>query len=556
MSFVSIDGNLLKKMIIAGANNLNRNKQIVDELNVFPVPDGDTGTNMSLTIMSAAKEVENIDTNDLFAVATAASNGSLRGARGNSGVILSQLIRGFAKGLEGHETADAYILAKAFKKGALTAYKAVMKPKEGTMLTVAKSIAEKAIRLADETDDLEILLKQSIEYGNQTLNKTPEMLPVLKQAGVVDSGGKGLIYILVGAFESIYVNETITLDEVEETKKSNFSALSNIDNETITFGYCTEFFINVKNAEEKTINKFKKFLAEMGDSIVVVHDDEIIKVHVHSDHPGLILEKALSIGDLSNLKIDNMRQQHTSKINFSSKNSDNQTKKSASNNKPQFNKKTGFISIATGNGIVEIFKNLGVDIVIEGGQTMNPSTEDILEAVNNLDCKNIVILPNNKNIILSAQQASKLIENKSITVLPTKTIPQGISAMISYENNKPIKENIEIMKKAITQVKTGQLTFAVRDTSINDIEISQGDILGIIEDNIEVVSDNLDDAAKQLISKIVDNKSEIISLYCGKDIALKEAQQLADYIAQTYPECDIEVYNGEQPLYYYIISVE
>lgn len=556
MSFVSIDGNLLKKMIIAGANNLNRNKQIVDELNVFPVPDGDTGTNMSLTIMSAAKEVENIDTNDLFAVATAASNGSLRGARGNSGVILSQLIRGFAKGLEGHETADAYILAKAFKKGALTAYKAVMKPKEGTMLTVAKSIAEKAIRLADETDDLEILLKQSIEYGNQILNKTPEMLPVLKQAGVVDSGGKGLIYILVGAFESIYVNETITLDEVEETKKSNFSALSNIDNETITFGYCTEFFINVKNAEEKTINKFKKFLAEMGDSIVVVHDDEIIKVHVHSDHPGLILEKALSIGDLSNLKIDNMRQQHTSKINFSSKNSDNQTKKSASNDKPQFSKKTGFISIATGNGIVEIFKNLGVDIVIEGGQTMNPSTEDILEAVNNLDCKNIVILPNNKNIILSAQQASKLIENKSITVLPTKTIPQGISAMISYENNKPIKENIEIMKKAITQVKTGQLTFAVRDTSINDIEISQGDILGIIEDNIEVVSDNLDDAAKQLISKIVDNKSEIISLYCGKDIALKEAQQLADYIAQTYPECDIEVYNGEQPLYYYIISVE
>lgn len=555
MSFVSIDGNLLKKMIIAGANNLNRNKQTVDELNVFPVPDGDTGTNMSLTIMSAAKEVENIDTNDLFAVATAASNGSLRGARGNSGVILSQLIRGFAKGLEGHETADAYTLAKAFKKGALTAYKAVMKPKEGTMLTVAKSIAEKAIRLADETDDLEILLKQSIDYGNQILNKTPEMLPVLKQAGVVDSGGKGLIYILAGAFESIYINEIIVLDEIEQAKKSDFSALSNIDKETITFGYCTEFFINVKNPEEKVINKLKKFLTEMGDSIVVVHDDEIIKVHVHSDHPGLILEKALSIGELSNLKIDNMRQQHTSKIDFDFKNNDKQIKKSDSN-KPQFTKKTGFISITTGNGIADIFKNLGVDIVIEGGQTMNPSTEDILEAINNLDCKNIVILPNNKNIILSAQQASNLIENKHITVLPTKTIPQGISAMISYEYNKPMKENIEVMKKAITQVKTGQLTFAVRDTSINDIKINQGDILGIIEDNIEVVSDSLDDAAKQLISKIVDDKSEIISLYCGKDIALKEAQQLASYIAQTYPDCDIEVYNGEQPVYYYIISVE
>ncbi len=547
MGFVSIDGKLLKKMIIAGANNLNRNKQTVDELNVFPVPDGDTGTNMSLTIMSAAKEVENIETNDLFAVAKAASNGSLRGARGNSGVILSQLIRGFAKALEGQQEADAYTIAKAFKKGASVAYKAVMKPKEGTILTVAKAIAEKAINLSDETDDLEILLKQSIDYGNQILNKTPDMLPVLKQAGVVDSGGKGLIYILSGAFESMYSKEDIVLDEIEKSQKSDFSALSTVA-KNITYGYCTEFFVNVKNVKSKVVSDLKKYLSNMGDSIVVVNDESIIKVHVHSNHPGLIIEKALSIGELSNLKIDNMRQQHTSKIDFN--------KKETPNDKPKFNVKTGFISIATGDGISEIFRNLGVNIVIEGGQTMNPSTEDILKAIDSFNCENIIILPNNKNIILAAEQASKLVKNKNIIVLPTKTMPQGISAMISYEENKPLNTNIELMKEAISQVKTGQLTFAVRDTNIDDKKIKQGDILGIIENNIEVVSNNLEEATKQLVSKIVDNKSEIITLYYGKDIKLEQAKELKNYISETYPNCDIELHNGKQPLYYYIISVE
>lgn len=547
MGFVSIDGKLLKKMIIAGANNLNRNKQTVDELNVFPVPDGDTGTNMSLTIMSAAKEVENIETNDLFAVAKAASNGSLRGARGNSGVILSQLIRGFAKALEGQQEADAYTIAKAFKKGTSVAYKAVMKPKEGTILTVAKAIAEKAINLSDETDDLEILLKQSIDYGNQILDKTPDMLPVLKQAGVVDSGGKGLIYILSGAFESMYSNEDIVLDEIEKSQKSDFSALSTV-NKNITYGYCTEFFVNVKNVRPKVVSDLKKYLSNMGDSIVVVNDESIIKVHVHSNHPGLIIEKALSIGELSNLKIDNMRQQHTSKIDFN--------KKETPNDKPKFNVKTGFISIATGDGIAEIFRNLGVNIVIEGGQTMNPSTEDILKAIDSFNCENIIILPNNKNIILAAEQASKLVKNKNIIVLPTKTMPQGISAMISYEENKPLNTNIELMKEAISQVRTGQLTFAVRDTNIDDKKIKQGDILGIIENNIEVVSNNLEEATKQLVSKIVDNKSEIITLYYGKDIKLEQAKELKNYISETYPNCDVELHNGKQPLYYYIISVE
>lgn len=545
----SIDGKLLKKMIIAGANNLNRNKKIVDELNVFPVPDGDTGTNMSLTVISAAKEIQNINTNDIYEIAKSASDGSLRGARGNSGVILSQLFRGFAKGLKGHESADAYTIAQAFKKGALTAYKAVMKPKEGTILTVAKAIAEKAIQLADETDDIEVLLKESIDYGNQILNKTPNMLPVLKQAGVVDSGGKGLIYILLGAFDGIHLDEFIDLEDEVESTDSSFSAIKNLSQTDITFGYCTEFFINVKQISDKELNKFKSYLNSMGDSIVVAEDDDIVKVHVHSDHPGLILEKAISIGSLSNLKIDNMRQQHNNIIDF--KTQPPKQEMDISNDR-----KTAFITIAAGKGIIEIFENLSADVVIEGGQTMNPSTEDIIDAAEKLNSQNIIILPNNKNIILTAQQAAKFIKDKNVEVLPTTTIPQGISAMISYDDSKPLNTAIEIMKKSISQVKTGQLTSAIRDTVVNNVSIKQGDIIGIIENNIDFASESLKRATKELVDKLIDSESEIVSLYYGQDMELKDVKELADYISHIYPQCDIEIHYGQQPIYYLIVSVE
>lgn len=555
MSFTKIDGKLLRKMIISGANNLNKNKQIVDELNVFPVPDGDTGTNMSLTVLAAAREVEKTNTNNIHEVAKAAANGSLRGARGNSGVILSQLFRGFAKGLEGIESADTYAIANAYKKGVETAYKAVMKPKEGTILTVAKEIASKAIQLAYETDDLEVLLKETLEYGKEILNKTPDMLPVLKQAGVVDAGGKGLLFILSGAFKSIYKNEDIYVDEPGQSKQTDFSALASIDESSITFGYCTEFFVNLKNATDNIADKLKKYLSSVGDSIVVVNDDEIIKVHVHTDNPGLVLEKALSIGELSNIKIDNMRQQHTSKIDFKDLNNvkDKNIKlQENSNNK----KEVAFIAIAMGKGISEIFENLGADVVIEGGQTMNPSTEDILKAIESLNANDIIILPNNKNIILAANQAGKLVKNKNISVLPTKTIPQGISAMISYDDSKEINSSIEIMKNAISEVKTGQLTFAVRDTIVNDIEIKQGNILGIIENDIKVVCGTLDEATKEVLKELINEKSEIVSIYYGQEVTENQADELADYISENYPNCDVEVHNGEQPLYYFIISVE
>lgn len=542
-----IDGNLLKNMIIAGANNLNQNKQMVDELNVFPVPDGDTGTNMSLTVLAAAREVEKVNTTNIYEVAKAAANGSLRGARGNSGVILSQLFRGFAKGLEKHEIADTYVIANCFKKGVETAYKAVMKPKEGTILTVAKEVALKALQLADETDDLELLLIEVIKHANEILNKTPDMLPVLKQAGVVDAGGKGLLCILEGAFNGIHVNKNIKVDEPIQSKPVNFSALTHISEKTITFGYCTEFFINVKNADDEIVDRLKEYLSTAGDSIVVVNDDEIIKVHVHSDHPGAVLEKALSIGSLSNLKIDNMREQHTSKIDFENENQKKELKSK---------KQTAFISIAMGEGIAEIFRNLGSDIVIEGGQTMNPSIEDIVKAIESLNAKNIIILPNNKNIILAAQQAAKFVKNKNVVVLSTKTIPQGISAIIIYDESKNIDLAIQEMEKAISNVKTGQLTFAVRDTVINDIKIKQGNILGIIENNIEVVCDDLDEATKEVVDKLIDNESEIVSLYFGQEVDKKDAEELAAYISEMYPNCEVEVHNGQQPLYYFIISVE
>jgi len=550
VSFASIDGKLLRKMIIAGANNLNKNRQMVDELNVFPVPDGDTGTNMSLTVLAAAREVyKTSEKSSVSEVAKAASNGSLRGARGNSGVILSQLFRGFSKGLAEKETIDSYDLVKACQQGVQTAYRAVMKPKEGTVLTVANGIAEKVAQLADETEDLEQIIKQALEYGNEVLAKTPEMLPVLKQAGVVDAGGKGLLCLLEGAFAGIELEDNIKVEEPNQENKVNFSALASIEQESITFGYCTEFFINIKSASEEVVDDLKKYLNTIGDSIVVVSDEEIIKVHVHSDHPGSVIEKALTIGSLTNLKIDNMRQQHSSKIDFGQQKPE--TKK-----EQQPKKKNAFIAIAMGKGIADIFTQMGVDYVIEGGQTMNPSTEDILKAIENLNAENVFVLPNNKNIILAAEQASKLEKNKNVVVIPTKTIPQGIAAMISYDENKEIDELTEEMKEAASLVKTGQLTFAVRDTVVNDINIVQGDILGIIENDIQVVGKELEQTTKELLDKLVDKESEIVSIYYGQEVDEEKAQEIAAYVEENYPDCDVEVHNGEQPLYYFIISVE
>lgn len=548
MSILSIDGAMLKRMIIAGANHLEKNKQIVDELNVFPVPDGDTGTNMSLTVLAAAREVEKTDSNDVFEVAKAAASGSLRGARGNSGVILSQLFRGFSKGLQNHSNIDTVALAEAFESGVKTAYKAVMKPKEGTILTVAREAAEKALQLSLEMDNVEEFLKEVLAHAHVVLKKTPDMLPVLKQAGVVDAGGRGLLYIIEGALKAISSKEEIHLEENISTgiNQGSYSALSSISNEDITFGYCTEFIINRSDTSSSKVNELREFLNTIGDSIVVVDDDEVIKVHVHTDHPGQAIEKGLTLGSLTNMKIDNMREQHSNKVIV----------EEIKETKSQEKKPIGFIAVSIGEGIQEIFKGLGVDYIIQGGQTMNPSTEDILNAVEKVNAEKVIILPNNKNIILAAEQAQKLSKDKQVFVVPSKTIPQGISAMIGYEPDHSIDEMIESMNENMSYVKTGQITFAVRDTAIGDREIKKGNILGMSEGNIEVVSDDLEEAVFELIDKIVDEDSEIVSIYYGEGVKEEDAIKAKEYIEENYPDCEVEVHFGGQPLYYYIFSVE
>lgn len=549
MGITSINGLLLKKMIIAGANKLNSEKQLVDSLNVFPVPDGDTGTNMSLTVLAAAREIEKCDSLNIGEVAKLAANGALRGARGNSGVITSQLFRGFYKGLEGKTEAGTKELAQAIANGVKTAYKAVMKPKEGTILTVARACGESASKYADKITDIEKFLEQIIEDGNAMLLQTTEMLPALKQANVVDAGGKGLIFILQGAYENIHTEGDITVDEPLKTQAPDFSAITSVDNESITFGYCTEFFINVKNAGDNVVTKLKAYLGTIGDSIVCVADDEIIKIHVHTDHPGLALEKALTIGSLSGLKIENMREQHTNIIDFGGN-----KKAEVKNNEPA--KELGFISVSVGSGLSDIFKNLGVDEIIEGGQTMNPSTEDILNTVEKINAKNIIVLPNNKNIILAAEQAAKLSKDKKIHVVPSKTIPEGITAMINYNIGEGVEENVSNMTDSLSYVKTAMVTYAVRETSIDDKKIEEGYILGMLGGNISVVSKDIMEGTKELIDNAIDEDSEMISIYYGSDVKEEDADELAQYIEEKYPDCEVEVQMGNQPLYYYIISVE
>lgn len=557
----TLNGVRLGRMIIAGANELAANKQLVDAMNVFPVPDGDTGTNMSLTVMAAAREAEKKGSLMAADVTKAASSGALRGARGNSGVITSQLFRGFAKGLEGLEEAGVKELAAAAEQAVKTAYKAVMKPKEGTILTVARGCAEAAEKLSHETDDIDAFLTGIIKYGHEVLAQTPEMLPVLKQAGVVDAGGRGLLFILEGALKQLKAGDQhVTLNDGQSAAAAapemDFASLASIENESITFGYCTEFFINVQGADETVTTGLKNYLGTIGDSVVCVADDEIIKIHVHTDHPGLAIEKALTIGSLTGLKIDNMREQHTNKISF--------TEASAAPSVPvaevpvaeQPKKDVGFVSISAGEGLTAIFKNLGVDEVIEGGQTMNPSTEDILNAVDKINADHIFVLPNNKNIILAAEQAAALSEDKKLHVIPSRSVPEGISAMFCFEADADPDEMEAAMKDAIKLVDTATVTYAVRDTSIGDKEIREGNILGMLNDQIEVVAEDVMEGTKELIKASIKDESEVVGIYYGADATEESAEELAAFIEENYPDCEVEVQSGGQPLYYYIISVE
>ena len=545
----TIDARMIAKMFLAGAKNLEAKKEWINELNVFPVPDGDTGTNMTLTILSAASEVRQLEKMNMENLAKAISSGSLRGARGNSGVILSQLLRGFTKGISKYRKLNAPIIARALEKGTETAYKAVMKPKEGTILTVAKGAAAKAMEISENTTDLQEFFLEVLSHAEYVLSQTPEMLPVLKEAGVVDSGGQGLLEILNGAYDA-YLGKEVegTLDIPVRGGRGSSLPQADVD---IKFGYCTEFMISLdKSFSNMEESELKSYLSSIGESLVVVSDDEIVKVHVHTNDPGLAIQKGLTFGSLSNMKIDNMREEHQEKL-FKEAQKQEQTK-----TQEVSPKENGFISVSVGKGIGNIFKELGTDYLIEGGQTMNPSTEDMLTAISSVNAKNIYILPNNKNIILAANQAKDLTKDKNVIVIPTKSVPQGIAAMISFVPDKSVQDNTAAMSEEIKHVKTGQVTYAVRDTRIDDKEISQGDIMGIGDSAILAVGKDIHDTTQELISKMVDDESEIISVYYGEDTTKEAAEQLENELKKEYPDCDIEFHNGGQPIYYYLISVE
>ncbi len=562
MASNSMDAKMVAKMFLAGAKNLESKKEWINELNVFPVPDGDTGTNMTLTIMSAAKEVSvlhDMGTIDMPSLCKAISSGSLRGARGNSGVILSQLFRGFTKGIKAHQEITVPVLADAFENAVETAYKAVMKPKEGTILTVAKGGAEKARELADAgVEDLADFLEQIIRHADEVLNQTPEMLPVLKQAGVVDSGGQGLMQVLKGAYDAYLGKELdLTISGAQSSPMQRFSPnLEAQANADIKFGYCTEFIIMLNKVFNiKMEMDFKEYLESIGDSIVVVADDDVVKVHVHTNDPGLAIQKALKYGALSNMKIDNMRLEHQEKLFKMSGNTDTVTEVPTANaEEPK--KETGFIAVSVGDGINEILTGLGVDYIIEGGQTMNPSTEDMLQAIEKVNADNIFILPNNKNIILAANQAQTLVEDKNIVVIPTKTVPQGITAVVNYVPDLPIEENTETMTEEIKNVHTGQVTYAVRDTTIDDKEIKQGDFMGIGDAGILSVGSDMKDVTLKMIDEMMSEDMELISIYYGADVTKEDAEGIRDEVEKKYGSCDIELQYGGQPIYYYIVSVE
>ena len=552
----TIDANMLKKMFLSGAQRLDSKKEWINELNVFPVPDGDTGTNMTMTIMSAAREVQAIETPTMENLAKAISQGALRGARGNSGVILSQLFRGFSKEIKEIEVIDAQVLASALERAAETAYKAVMKPKEGTILTVAKGMATKALEVFEETDDLAEGIAQVLEYGDYVLSQTPEMLPVLKQAGVVDSGGQGLMEVLKGAYEGFLGKEVEISSDFRPAVKVVVPD-SDIDTADIKFGYCTEFIVMLeKPYTADTEHEFKTFLSSIGDSIVCVNDEDIVKVHVHTNDPGLAIQKGLSYGSLTSMKIDNMREEHNEKVikDAERKAAKQKAAEETAANEPR--KAVGFIAVSIGEGMNEIFKGLGVDFIIEGGQTMNPSTEDIMNAVDHVNADTIYVLPNNSNIILAAEQAKSLVEDKRLIVVPSKTVPQGITAVVNYIDGETPEANAEHMIREMQHVKSGQVTYAVRDTVIDDKTIAEGDIMGIGDSGILSVTKDIALATMELIEALMDEDSELISIYYGEDISDEDAEELAGQIEEKYPDVDVELQEGGQPIYYYVLSVE
>ncbi len=555
MSTNTIDARMLGKMFLAGARNLEAKKEWINELNVFPVPDGDTGTNMTLTIMSAAAEVKKIEEPDMEKLAKAISSGSLRGARGNSGVILSQLLRGFTKSISGETVLTASVLAAAMERGVETAYKAVMKPKDGTILTVAKEAAARASQLADDTEDLQPFLEEILACAEDTLKRTPEMLPVLKEAGVVDSGGQGYVEALRGALDAFMGKEVADTVEIP-TAAPKISVAPAQEETDIRFGYCTEFIVLLENPLSAfQVQEFKDYLTSLGDSLVVVADDELVKIHVHTNDPGLALQKGLSFGQLSRIKVDNMREEHQEKL-FKDAEKAAAAQKEEEKKAKKEEKEVGFISVSAGEGMKEIFEELGVDYLIEGGQTMNPSTEDMLNAIDQVPARTVYILPNNKNIILAANQAQEMTQDKRIVVIPTKTIPQGITAVFNYVPENSVEENTRIMMEQMELVKTGLITYAVRDTKIDHKEIHQDDIIGLGDEGLLAVGQDIEQAALESVEALVDEDSELISVYYGEQVEEGKAQELAAAIEEKFPDCDVELNYGGQPIYYYILSVE
>lgn len=566
MGISTIDAGKLKNAFLAGAKGLEAKKDWINELNVFPVPDGDTGTNMTLTIMAAAREVAELENPTMDQLAKAISSGSLRGARGNSGVILSQLLRGFTKEIKSVTEIDTTTLANAMVRGTETAYKAVMKPKEGTILTVAKGMSDKALEMASQTDDIEEFAREVIAYGDYVLEQTPEMLPVLKQAGVVDSGGQGLMQVVKGAFDGLTGRMTdVSLggapaQKGPEALKSRTAALTDIDTADIKFGYCTEFIINLdKEYSDQDEIQLKSYLESIGDSLVVVSDDEIVKVHVHTDHPGLAFEKALTYGSLSRMKVDNMREEHQERIIKDSERlaREQAARKDEDAGQPSKERRTyGFIAVSSGDGLSEIFKGIGADYLIEGGQTMNPSTEDMLNAINKVNADNIFILPNNKNIIMAAQQARNLTEDKNIIVIPSKTVPQGITALVNFMPDLSAEENLAAMTEEMDNVKTAQITYAVRTTNIDGMEIEEGDIMAIGDHGMLAAGKSVDRVALDALKCMLDDDCELVTVYYGSDVGENAAKALVSQAEQMYPDKEIELQYGGQPIYYYMISAE
>lgn len=569
MELKSVDAALLQKAVLAAAKGLEAKKEWINELNVFPVPDGDTGTNMTMTIMAAAREVAAIENPTMESIAKALSSGSLRGARGNSGVILSQLFRGFTKEIKESNEITVTSLANAFTRATETAYKAVMKPKEGTILTVAKGMAEKAVDLATQTDDVIDFLTQVIEEGDYVLSQTPEMLPVLKQAGVVDSGGQGLMQVMKGGLDGL-LGRGIPFDAVapaaantESAKPKVAAGSDELSTSDIKYGYCTEFIVNVeKTYDMDEEQKFKGYLESIGDCVVVVSDDDIIKVHVHTNHPGLAFEKGLTYGSLSRMKIDNMREEHHERLIQNASNvaqtpetpAEAKKEEAPASNEPR--KPYGFIAVSIGKGLGEIFKGIGADYLIEGGQTMNPSTEDMLNAIEKVNADVIYILPNNKNIILAAEQAKSLVEDKKIFVVPSKTVPQGIAALINFLPDLSPEENLENMTSEMGRIHTGQITYAVRNTNIDGMEIHEGDIMGIGDSGMLAVGQNVNETVLETLKRMVEDESELISVYFGEDVTEEDAEALVEKVQTAFPNCEVELNDGGQPIYYYLLSVE